>query len=138
VETLDVMPTVVEYFGFAGGDRLPGRSLVSAVRGGQIQPADRRIVVRRSYKEAPERIGIVSHRVDQKGTCYRESDGLTVHIGRLTGAGGLDGENFFQHGSDSSAWFEADVAEFALKGREEDVKVSDQDLEMLRALGYTQ
>jgi arylsulfatase len=138
VETLDVMPTVAEFFGMSDIDDTPGRSLVSAVRGEPIAPADRRIVLRRDYPDLPERFGLVSHRVHQKGTHYREVDGPIFHIGRVTGDGGLDGENFFEAGSQSSAWFEADVAEFAAGGLDDGAIDLGEDLEMLRALGYTQ
>ena len=138
VETLDVMPTVADIFGFVSVEDRPGRSLAGAVRGSAIRPAERRIVIRRSYPKAPERRGLVSHRVESQGTYYREHDRSSFHIGHLSGEGGLDGENFFVAGSEAFAWFEADVGEFAEREIDDGMGVSDQDLEMLRALGYTQ
>jgi len=138
VESLDVMPTVADYFGFEISDEISGRSLAGAVRGEAIRPAQRRIVVRRSYPDTPDRFGMVFHRVGSKGTYYREPEGPIFHIGRVDGRGGLDGEDFFVFGSESSAWFEEFVAELSPPSAGDSENLTEQDLEMLRALGYTQ
>ena len=60
------------------------------------------------------------------------------HIGRVDGDGGLDGENFYSPESPTSQWLNADVRRFLELDAETGSAVSIQDLEMLRALGYTQ
>ncbi len=138
VETLDLAPTVVEVFGLPAMEKRPGRSLVEALGGLGIDAEKRRIVVRRDYPSEPERRGLVVHLGTTKGTYYREPAGEAFHIGRIDGVGGLDGENFFFPGSRESQWFESDVGRFLEYDAESESVVSDQDLEMLRALGYTQ
>jgi len=138
VETLDVAPTVVEVFNFSEMEQRPGRSLVDALLGGGIEAAERRTVVRRDYAAELERRGLVVHLGETKGTYYREPLGQTFHIGRVDGDGGLDGENFYSPESPTSQWFKADVRRFLEMDAETGSAVSIQDLEMLRALGYTQ
>ncbi len=138
VETLDVAPTVVEVFGLPEMMQRPGRSLVDALDGRGIETLERRIVVRRSYSDVPVRRGLVVHRGETKGTYYREADGERFHIGRRDGTGGLDGENFFSPELPDSQLFEIDVRHFLTFDAESSSIASEQDLEMLRALGYTQ
>lgn len=138
VETLDLMPSLLEWFDLEAIASLPGRSLAGALRGEAIAPAERRLVARRSYPEKTERAGLVVHRVDQKGTFYREPDGETFHIGRVGGEGGLDGEDFFVPGSDGSAWFTLEVERFLSGVASVASETSTEDLEMLHALGYVQ
>ena len=138
VETLDLAPTIVEIFGLPEMELRPGRSLAKALNGGTIDGAERRIVVRRDYPTEPVRRGLVVHLGSAKGTYYREPDGQSFHVGRIDGAGGLDGENFYAPGSPGSQWFEFDVSRFLEYDVESESAVSGEDLEMLRALGYTQ
>ena len=136
VETLDLMPSLLEWFALPPLPELPGRSLAGAVRGEPIAPAARRLVARRSYPEAPERAGLVVHRVHDKGTYYREPDGETFRIGRLDGDGGLDGQDFFEPGSEGSAWLTTEVERYLAAPAAAATGTSPEDLEMLRALGY--
>jgi arylsulfatase A-like enzyme len=136
VETLDLMPSLLDWFALEPVAGLPGRSLAGAARGEAIAPAGRRLVTRRSYPEQPERAGLVVHRVRDKGTFYREPDGETYHIGRADGTGGLDGENFFVAGAEGSAWFSSEVERYPAADRAGAAATSPEDLEMLRALGY--
>ena len=138
VETVDLMPSLIDWFGLEPIAGLPGRSLAPAVRGEPIGPAARRIVVRRSYPDAPERAGLVVHRIDLKGTYYREPDGEAFHIGRVDGVGGLDGENFYGGENGSSQWLRAEVERFLAGNVAEPGRGSAEDLEMLRALGYVE
>jgi arylsulfatase A-like enzyme len=138
VETLDLMPSLIDWFELEPMAGLPGRSLAPAARGEPISPAARRVVVRRSYPEAPERAGLVVHRVDIKGTYYREPSGETYHVGHVDGAGGLDGENFFGVDAESSRWLSWEVARFLAGSTSGPTSSSPEDLEMLRALGYVE
>ena len=138
VETLDLMPSLLEWFDLAPIPDLPGRSLAGALRGEAIAPAGWRLVARRSYPEQRERAGLVVHRVAEKGTFYREPDGETFHIGRVGGEGGLDGENFFVAGAEGSAWFSSEVEHYLSGIASVAAGTSTEDLEMLRALGYVQ
>lgn len=136
VETLDLMPSLLEWFALEPIGGLPGRSLAGAVRGEAIAPAERRLVARRSFPEEPERAGLVIHRVSDKGTFYREPDGETFHIGHADGEGGLDGEDFFVAGDVGSAWLPSEVEHYLAAERAAAAGTSPEDLEMLRALGY--
>jgi arylsulfatase A-like enzyme len=136
VETLDLVPTLLECFGLEPIAGLPGRSLVGALRGEGIDPAGWRLVERRSYPEAPERAGLVVHRVTEKGTYYREPEGETFHIGRLGGNGGLDGQDFFEPDGEASAWLSARVEQYIAALAAVAAGTSPEDLEMLHALGY--
>ena len=136
VETLDLLPSLLDWFGLPPIAGLPGRSLAGAARGEPISPAERRVVARRSFPEQPERAGLVVHRVGEKGTYYREPDGELFHIGRVDGEGGLDGENIFTAGAESSAWFASEVERYLAAAESGPAGTSPEDLEMLRALGY--
>jgi arylsulfatase A-like enzyme len=136
VETLDLLPSLIDWFGLEPVDGLPGRTLAPAVRGEPMAPAEERIVVRRSYPEAPQRVGLVVHRVDRKGTYYREPDGEQYHVGLASGAGGLDGENFFGVDAEASRWLTAEVERLAAGPPAGSTREAAEDLEMLRALGY--
>jgi arylsulfatase A-like enzyme len=138
VETLDLMPSLLEWFELAPIPGLPGRSLAGALRGEAIAPAEWRLVARRSYPEQPERAGLVVHRVTEKGTFYREPDSETFHIGRVGGKGGPDGDNFFVAGAEGSAWFSSEVERYLSGIASVAAGTSTEDLEMLRALGYVQ
>ncbi len=138
VETLDLMPTIADWFAIDPVPAMPGRSLVGAARGSEIAAADRRVVVRRSYPEQPDRSGLVVHRVESKGTYYAEPEGEEVHVGRVDGEGGLDGQNFCADGSQDCRWFADEVDRFRETRGIREGQISATDLEMLRALGYTQ
>jgi len=138
VETLDLLPSLLDWFGLPPIAGLPGRSLAGAASGDAITPAARRLVERRSYPEQPERAGLAVHRVGEKGTYYREPDGEVFHIGRAGGEGGLDGENFFAVGDQTSAWFASEVEHYLARVAPGPTGTSADDLEMLRALGYVQ
>lgn len=136
VETLDLMPSLIEWFGLQPVSGLPGRSLAPAARGEPITPATERLVVRRSYPQTPERAGLVVHRVDVKGTFYREPDGDHYLLGRVSGEGGVDGDNFFGVDVDGSRRFAAEVARFLAGAGVGPGGTQTDDIEMLRALGY--
>ncbi len=138
VETLDLAPTIAQWFGLGPLPGLPGRSLVEAATGTPIEPALRRIVERCTFSEQPERQGLVVHRVASKGTYYAEPEGEEYRVGRLDGVGGLDGQNFFVEGSRDFLWFSDEVNRYRLLMRIMGGEISEGDVEMLRALGYTQ
>lgn len=138
VETLDLMPSLIELLHLEPVAGLPGRSLAAALRGERLAPAERRIVTRRSYPDAPQRAGLVIHRVTSKLTCYREPDGEFCHLGRAGGAGGLDGEDFFGADPEASRRLAAEAARLLSGGGSETADVPPEDVEMLRALGYTE
>lgn len=138
VETLDLAPTIAQWFELGPLSDRPGRSLVEAATGTPIEPDLRRIVARCTFPEQPERRGLVVHRVASKGTFYAEPDGEEeYHVGRLDGAGGLDGENFYSEESPDFRWLRDEVSRFRPSAGAEEVDISERDLEMLRALGYT-
>jgi hypothetical protein len=138
VETLDLMPTFVEWFELGDPAASPGRSLMAAVHGESIEPDRRRIVVRTDFLEQPMRAALVVHRLDTKGTYYAEPGGEELHVGRVDGEGGLDGQNFFTEGSGRFDWLTEEVERYRKLRRIDASEVSERDLEMLRALGYTQ
>ena len=138
VQTLDIVPTLAEYFGLDAPPESGGRSLLPALRGAELEPAPLRLVERRTYsRTAPGRRGLALHGGTWKLVFYREEDGTSYHLGRIDGEGGLDGENFYTPGSPEDRLLRQVVA------RRQEPPAAVQDLpaetvEMLRALGYIQ
>lgn len=135
VETLDIVPTLADLFGFAPGAEARGRSLRAALQGGELAPASLRVVERRSYPAVAERRGIVLHAGEQKWIYYRETAGATYHHGKAEGVGGLDGENFYVANSRAARRLEQLVTELDASTRESAPLPADVR-DMLRSLGY--
>ncbi len=133
VETLDIMPTLAELFGFTPGPELSGRSLVPALLGEPISPGRFRIIQRRTYWNRPDRQGIAVHGGDWKLTQLRDGQGDSFHLGRSEGNGGIDGENLYQPGCEEARRFRSILKDW----RSHDWQPSSPEtIEMLRALGY--
>ncbi|MCP3957839.1 MAG: sulfatase [bacterium] len=134
-ETLDVAPTVAEFFGLSSPAGSRGRSLAPALSGASLEPSGGRIVVRRRYQDAPERRGVAFLRGGEKWVYYRDGAGESFHLGRRAGAGGLDGESTFSADSEAAARFSELVRSLddisALPG-----DLSTETRDMLRSLGY--
>ncbi len=137
VETLDVLPTLAAYYRLEMPPDRSGRSLVQALRGGG-EPAPRgpRIIERRTYtRTAPERRGVALHAGSWKMTVYRENGGTRYHLGRRSGAGGLDGEDFYAPGAHELRLLREIVPARPAPVVERQ-PFTQETLEMLRALGY--
>ena len=138
VETLDLAPTLLELYSLESPPQLTGRSLVPALEGGALSPPIHRVAERRTYTSEPERRGLALLRDDWKLTIYRSSEGDRIHLGRRSGAGGLDGENFL-----TAAAPELDVLAGILAETWSDdpaavrpPHLSSETIEMLGSLGY--
>ncbi len=136
VQTLDVLPTLAAYYGLEIPPDRGGRSLVQALRGGEPPPGVLRIIERRTYSHAaPERRGVALHSGSWKMTVYRESGEARYHLGRRSGAGGLDGEDFYAPGAAELRLLREAVS--ARPAPEVGLEpFSQETLQMLRALGY--
>ena len=137
VETLDLVPTLADFYGLETPAELTGRSLLDAVRGG-AEPADKelRVIERRTYsRTAPARRGIALHGDDWKLTVYRDDDRTRYHLGQGDGVGGLDGEDFFTPEAPQLRLLREIVAAQADRSADQ-TPFAEDTLKMLRALGY--
>ncbi|MDH3403811.1 MAG: sulfatase [Acidobacteriota bacterium] len=134
VETVDLVPTLLELFALAPPGPLPGRSLLPVLAGKPLPVLPFRLVERRAYPEQPEVVGLALHGGDWKAVYYRDEDGEeSTLLGR--GAGELDGANLYEPGSQEARWL--DAARARLAGAEVAAAAPDEEeLRMLRALGY--
>ncbi len=136
VETIDLLPTLLEVFGLDSPGELPGISWLPALDGRPLPRRRFRLVERRAYPEQPEVVGVALHGGDWKAVYYHDEDGAESHLlGR--GVGALDGPNLWDAGSDEAGWL--DAARRALLAAESPSAELDEDeLRMLRALGYVE
>ena len=135
VETLDVAPTIAELFDLRLPEGLRGRSLVPALEGEELGAGAGRVVVRRLYADAPERRGVALLRGNQKWLYYRDLDQERFHLGLESGAGGLDGESFFDPDSAGARSF-AQLARGIDDLKALPIDTSEETRDMLRSLGY--
>ncbi len=136
VETIDLLPTLLEVFGLDSPGELPGISWLPALDGRPLPRRQFRLVERRAYPEQPEVVGVALHGGDWKAVYYHDEDGAESHLlGR--GPGALDGPNLYDARSDEAGWL--DAARRALLAAESPSAELDEDeLRMLRALGYVE
>ncbi len=135
VETLDLLPTVAELFELTVPDPRPGRSLVAALHGGPLQAPPYRVVQRRHYGDAPQRRGIAVLLQDEKWVFYRNVRAERFFLGKRSGIGGLDGENFYSPDSAAATRFRELTDAFDRAGGSlPDMSAETRD--MLRSLGY--
>ncbi len=135
VETLDLLPTLAELFAIERPTGLRGRSLVPALRGEALAPLPYRVVERRFYPNQPERQAVALHAGRWKLVAYREPEGSDYHLGRLAGAGGLDGEDFFTRDAAEARLLAEALADLRHQlPRHSPLAAGDE--EMLRSLGY--
>lgn len=135
VETVDLLPTFAELFGFEAPANLAGRSLVPALLGASLPDRPYRLIERRAYKDRPEVRALALRGADWKAVYYHDLDGSVQHLlGRR--ATGLDGENLYTADSREARWLEAALAVVgsARDGSTEDL--DDEERRMLRSLGY--
>ncbi len=135
VETIDLMPTLVELFGLDAPADLPGVSLVP-VMAGRGAPARRlRMIERRHYPDNPRIVGAAVHGGDWKAVFYREEDGTeSWFVGEA--ATGLDGVNLYVEGSERARSLAAAAAHIEAGSGEGTVELDDEQRRMLEALGY--
>jgi arylsulfatase len=141
VETLDLVPTLLELHGVPIPAGLLGRSLMAGLRGERLPPVRYRIVERRTYPSAPDRRGVAVVADRSKLVLYLETDGEHPHLGRISGEGGLDGENFYRADAEEMALFRVAIAARELVPGPAGDALSPADeatREMLRSLGYLQ
>lgn len=135
VETLDLVPTLVELLGIEESLNLRGRSLVPALRGEELEARAYRVVERRFYPKEPRRQGVALQAGGWKLVAYHEAEGTDYRLGRREGEGGLDGEDFFNRTVPEARFLAEALAD--LRGqRPQDSPVDAGDRELLRALGY--
>jgi arylsulfatase A-like enzyme len=135
VETVDLMPTVVELLGLEEPEGLAGRSMAALLSGGSLRRRPFRLIERRSYPNRPEVRGLALHGGDWKVVYYHDLDGSEQRLlGRR--ATGLDGENRFTSDSEEAQWLESALAalDAARDGTSEDLDAEER--RMLRSLGY--
>lgn len=138
VQTLDIVPTPAALLGVEAPAGCSGRSLLPALRGDELETSPLRLVERRSYSSNPRRLGIALLGRDWKLTYYREDEGSEHHLGRPSGKGGLDGQNFYAPDAPGLQLLEEVLAERSSQGEEQTSPLSPERLEMLRSLGYIQ
>ncbi|MCP4663005.1 MAG: sulfatase, partial [bacterium] len=132
VETLDILPTLAAWYGLETPAECTGRSLLDP----QPPPDRLRIIDRRTYSSAPERQGLALHAGSWKLTFYREAEGPSYHLGKIAGAGGLDGENFYAPGARELRLL-PEILATRKASAAPSPPWSRETLEMLRTLGYT-
>ncbi len=137
VETIDILPTVAAYFGLPVPAGRTGQVVIPALTGETLQPDRVRLIERRSYASAPQRRGLALHAGTWKLLWYREAEGEYYHLGKRSGAGGLDGENLLTADAPElqllpTALFDQKVPATGSR------RLSKESQEMLRSLGYLQ
>ncbi len=138
IQTLDIVPTLADFLGIETPAGCTGRSLLPALQGGELETGPLRVVERRVYPSTPIRRGIALFGQDWKLTYYREAEGSENHLGRLTGRGGLDGQNFFTPEAPGLRLLKEILARQPNLGETPSSPLSPEKLEMLRSLGYVQ
>jgi hypothetical protein len=93
------------------------------------------MTLRRSYASAPVRQGIALSRGQEKWTFIRDQDGDRIHLGRVEGVGGLDGESFHQQDA-STVKDLAALAGTMMRLPASQPEISDETRTMLNSLGY--
>jgi len=135
VETIDLVPTLLELFGLETPSGLPGVSLVQALAGHEIEAPPFRFIERRAYPDQPDVVAVALHGGSWKAVYYRDEDGSeTRHLGRRQG--GLDGENLYRPDSTEARWLEDAWKGVAAAGTPAAAELDDPTQRMLRALGY--
>jgi arylsulfatase A-like enzyme len=135
VESIDLLPTLADYFGLAAPAGLPGRSLRPAVEGRSLAPPRLRIIERRSYPDQPEVLGVALRAADWKAVYYRDEDGSeTRWLGRDPD---VDGANEYDPASPEARWLDAMVAALRQESAPRPPLGAEEE-RMLRALGYLQ
>jgi len=135
VETVDLLPTVVELLALGELPDVAGRSLVPFLAGGSLPSRPFRLIERRTYKDRPEVRALALHGGAWKAVYYRDLDGSEQHLlGRR--ATGLDGRNLFTAESEEAQWLDSALTAFdaARDGTAEEL--DDEERRMLRSLGY--
>jgi len=138
VQTLDIVPTLAALLGLETPAGCTGRSLLPAFEGGKLETTPPRLVERRTYPSNPTRRGIALLSQDWKLTHYRETEGSENHLGKSTGRGGLDGQNFFTPDAPDLGLLQEILAAQSNQGEEQTSPLSQERLEMLRSLEYVQ
>ncbi len=139
VETVDVVPTLVDYYGLQLEGEWSGRSLVGTLEtGAEPRAKAYRLIATRTYSNTlrPKRRGLALHGGDWKLSVSDEGDGNTRYLlGRESGTGGLDGEDFYSPESPELRF----LADLPVGGEGQEnapSPISQETLKMLRALGY--
>ena len=138
VQTLDIVPTLAALLGVEAPVGCTGRSLLPALRGDELETGLLRLVERRTYSSTPLRRGIALLGRDWKLTYYHEDEGSEHHLGKPTGKGGLDGQNFYTSDAPGLRLLKEILAAQPSQGEEQVSPLSLERLEMLRSLGYVQ
>jgi arylsulfatase A-like enzyme len=133
VETLDLLPTLADFFALPAPGELPGRSLRPVIEGRLIAPPRFRVVERRAYEQRPEVVGVSLHGSDWKAVYYFDEDGTETR--RLGRGDDLDGSDHYDPASPEARWLEAVVAALRRDGGA-DLELDPEAERMLRALGY--
>ncbi len=137
VETVDLVPTLVDFYRLELEGEWSGRSLVESLEtGSEPGPRAFRLIRLRSYSNSlrPNRRGLALHGGTWKLSMGDDGSGAAVQyrLGRSTGAGGLDGEDLLTPKSPELRHLR-DLPEAPEAAP---FPISRESLEMLRALGY--
>lgn len=92
---------------------------------------------RRTHAD-PGRLGIALLGRDWKLTYYQGARGPEHHLGKATGRGGLDGQNFFTPDAPGVQLLQEILNARPALGQAQPPPLPPEDLEMLRSLGYVQ
>lgn len=134
VETIDLVPTLVDYLGLVAPAGLPGRSLRPAIEGRRLTAPRFRVVERRHYEDQPDVLGVALHGGDWKAVYYHDEDGAEAR--RFARRPDLDGADPLDPSSPAAGWLDAMVGALRSAPAAAKRELDAEEERMLRALGY--